>query len=338
MAELRRARIGLGATAAASALVLAAALLTAFRLAPAADLPTLLRVQGPRVLFGGGVGALLAMAGALRQATSHERALRELEWLMAAVGAAAGGFAVARALPGVPGFVAFAAGASLGGAASLLAARALDRPRRATNLGVLAAIAVAILAAALAGTYARARRDAVAPLVAWLLGDLGGATVANALALLAAAVAIGAFGRRALGAGDAGRARTLSWIALGIGVGAAGPLAFVGGMVPRAVRWLAPEATAARALATTALAGAATVAAIDAVPRLLVGGYDFPFAVPAALLAIPIYCGWNRARLRRDVGAGSKGLEAFELAWIVAATAVAIALAAKLTMVVRSAT
>ena len=107
--------------------------------------------------------------------------------------------------------------------------------------------------------------------------------------------------------------RTLAWIALGIGVGAAGPLAFVGSMVPRAVRWLAPGAAAPAALATTALAGGATVAAIDAVPRLLVGGYDFPFNVPAALLAIPIYLGWNRARLRREVGAGPAWFDALEL-------------------------
>ena len=45
-------------------------------------------------------------------------------------------------------------------------------------------------------------------------------------------------------------------------------------------------------------AGAAGVAAIDAGLRGLVGGYDFPFNVPAGLLAIPIFLLWSRARLR----------------------------------------
>jgi hypothetical protein len=127
---------------------------------------------------------------------------------------------------------------------------------------------------------------------------------------------------------------TLAWIAAGLGIGAAGPLAFVGGMVPRAVRWLAPAA----GIATCALAGAATVAAIDAVPRLLVGGYDFPFNIPAALLAIPIYLGWNRARLRVVAGPAPRWFEALELVLIIVATLAAAALAAQLTAIVRSAT
>jgi hypothetical protein len=74
------------------------------------------------------------------------------------------------------------------------------------------------------------------------------------------------------------------------------------------------------------------------VPRLLVGGYDFPFNVPAALLAIPIYLGWNRARLRSVAGPAPLWLELLEIAAIVAATGAAIALAVELTTVVRAAT
>jgi iron complex transport system permease protein len=341
MSDLPRARPGPGAVAIASGLVLAGAVLTAFRLTPAQDLATLLQVQGPRVLFGAGAGALLALAGALRASSGGEHALRELEWLGLSVGAAGGGFAAVAlgpALPALPVLGRFALGAIAGAALLFAAARFLDRPRRATNLGVLLLLAVAILAAALAGTYARARRDAVAPIVAWLLGDLTGATLASSLALLAAAIALVWFGTRALASGDRGHAATLAWIAAGIGIGAAGPLAFVGSMVPRAVRWLAPSASGGIALASAALAGAATVAAIDAVPRLLVGGYDFPFNIPAALLAIPIYCGWNRARLRREAGAAPKWFEVFELLVIGAATLAAAALAVQLTLVVRSAT
>ena len=77
--------------------------------------------------------------------------------------------------------------------------------------------------------------------------------------------------------------------------------------------------------------------AIDAVPRLLVGGYDFPFNVPATLLAIPIYLGWNRARLRREVGPAG-WFDAFELAAIAVATIGATLLAVFLTRTVRALT
>jgi iron complex transport system permease protein len=337
MTDSGRARLALGAIVFASASVLAGATLTAFRVAPARDLATLVAVQGPRVLFGAGAGALLALAGALRRAGEEERPLRELEWLGASVGAAAGGFGAVVAAKSLPPLAAFAGGALAGGALLFATARALDRPRRVANLGVLALIAAAVFGAAVAGTYARARRDAVAPIVAWLLGDLTGATAAASVLLVLAAAGIAALGAGALASGDKARARSLALIATGIGVGAAGPLAFVGGMVPRAVRWLAPASPDRMSLAATACAGAATVAAIDAVPRLLIGGYDFPFNVPASLLAIPIFTGWNHARLRREVGAAG-WLDAAELVVIAAVTLVAVALAAELTEVVRSAT
>jgi hypothetical protein len=134
------------------------------------------------------------------------------------------------------------------------------------------------------------------------------------------------------------RGAEAAWLALGLGAGAAGPLVFVGGFVPRAVRWLAPAARPRALLGASAAAGGATVAAIDAVPRLLVGGYDFPFAVPAALLAIPIFVGWNRARLRREAGPKGLAFEALELAAIALATLAGAALAAQLAAVIRVAT
>jgi hypothetical protein len=127
-------------------------------------------------------------------------------------------------------------------------------------------------------------------------------------------------------------------VAFGLGVGAAGPLAFVGGMVPRAVRALAPGAGPRAEVAASAAAGAATVAAVDAVPRLLVGGYDFPWNVPAALLAIPIFLGWNRARLRRDAGPAALAFELLELASIAGLTVAATALAVTLMRVIAFAT
>lgn len=322
------------AIVAASVLVLGACLLTGFRVAFAADPETLIRVNGPRVLIGAGVGALFATAGVLRQTRNAERPLRELEWLAASVAGAAVGFWLAQRWGGVPSLLVFAIGAVPAALFSGWLVRRLDRPRRATNFGVLGVLGLAVLGAALAGTYARARQDSVAATVAWLLGDLTGASGASGAGLvgLAVGLAIAAVWTR-----GAARER-VEWIALGIGIGAAGPLAFVGGMVPRSVRALTHRGAESLQIAASAVAGAATVVAIDSVPRLLLGGYDFPFNVPAALLAIPIYLGWNRARLRREVGPAPLWFETVEVGMIVAATGLAAALAYVLVSVVRSAT
>ena len=113
---------------------------------------------------------------------------------------------------------------------------------------------------------------------------------------------------------------------------------FVGALAPRCVRWLARGASARALLPACAAAGAASVVAIDAVPRLLVGGYDFPFNVPAALLAIPIFLGWNRQRLRTLAGPASRGFEIFEVVLIAGMTLAAAGLAYTLASVIAFAT
>jgi len=315
----------------ASAAVLAGCLLASFRLGFAEDLATLLRINGPRVLLGAGVGSALALSGALRLAAGAVRPLAELELLALSAGAAGGGFGLCSAL-GSP-LLGFALGAPAGAALALVLVRASDRPRRRANLGALALLATFVGVAALAGTYARARRDFVAPSVAWLLGDLGGASWASALAVLLLSLAFLAAALRA-----PARSGSVAWLALGLGVGAAGPLAFVGTFVPRAVRWLAPGSSERALLPAMAAAGAATVAAIDAVPRLLVGGYVLPWNVAAGLLAVPIFLGWNRARLRREAGPAGVAFEALELALLAGGTAVAAWLVWTLAAVIRFAT
>jgi iron complex transport system permease protein len=305
----------LALVALASGLVLLLAVLVSFRLGLAEDLPTLSRVNGPRVLFAAACGGLVALGGALRLEVGRVRPLFELELFAAAAGAAGAGFLAAGAREGGAALAAFALGATLGGVAGAGLARALDRPARWTNLAAAAILVAGIAAAALAGTYARARRDDVSGAVSWLLGDLAGASFASggALASLLAALALAASRR------DTARG-TIALLATAIAFGAAGPLVFVGTMVPRAVRALARGASAQAVRPASVLAGGATVAAIDAAPRLLVGGYDFPFAVPAAMLAIPIFLGWNRARLRREIGPAHVAFEALELALLVALT------------------
>jgi ABC-type Fe3+-siderophore transport system permease subunit len=319
----------------ASAAVLATCVLAAFRLEFAQDLATLWRVNGPRVLFAAAAGGALALAGALRLAQGSLRPLGELERLALTVGAAGGGFVAVGGRAGVPALLAFAAGALAGAGLLFGAVRALDRPRRSANLGVAVLLAALIGAAALTGTYARARRDLVAPAVAWLLGDLAGASFASGAAMLAVLLGLSL---AALRAGARARLALIAPLALGLGIGAAGPLAFVGTFAPRCVRWLARGASARALTATSVAAGAAAVAAIDAVPRLLVGGYDFPFNVPAALLAVPIFLGWNRARLRGLAGGAGRAFEALELALISGMTLVGVYLAFVLARVIAFAT
>ncbi len=336
--SLATGRVALALVWLASALVLALCTLAWFRVGFADDPSTLLRVNGPRVLLGTAAGGALALAGALLLATGSLRPLRELELLALATGAAGGGFAASIGRAGGAALFAFGVGALAGAALLVCLVRALDRPKRWTNLAAAALLAAMAAVAALAGTYARARRDFISPAVAWLLGDLSGASFASGGALLALTLGLLALALRALRAGAGPRLMTLSLVALGLGIGATGPLAFVGTLAPRCVRWLARGASPQALLPASVAAGSASVAAIDTVPRLLVGGYDFPFALPAAMLAIPVFLGWNRQRLRRLAGPAGLGFEIFEVALIAGLTLAGVGFAFLLALVIAFAT
>jgi hypothetical protein len=136
------------------------------------------------------------------------------------------------------------------------------------------------------------------------------------------------------------RARWAGWavVAFGLGLGATGPLPFVAPFVARTVLRLAPDDSPRARIWATAGASAAAVVALDAVPRLLIGGYAFPFAVAAGMLAFPLFLGWNRVRLRALAGRRGRLLELGEVALIVLVTAYAATLAHQLTRVVHQAT
>lgn len=321
------------AVVAASAVVPAACVLASFRLGFADDLPTLLRVNGPRVLLAAGVGSLIALSGALRLGAGRVRALAELELFALAAGGAAGGFLLASGSRGALSTALFALGAVLGGGLAFALARALDRPRRASNLGAALLLAALAGAAWLAGTFARARTDGIASAVQWALGDLGGAGSVSAVALVGCSVILGTIAVRS------GKQRSaIALAAYGLAAGAVGPLAFVGTFVPRAVSALLGPTAPGASLFASAAAGAAAVAAVDAVPRLLVGGYDFPWNVSAAFLAFPLFLSWNRARLRREVRAASRAFEIAEWALIGTLTAAAFAVVAILARVIAGST
>jgi hypothetical protein len=315
----------------ASLMVLAGALLSSFRLGFAADLPTLFTSNGARVLLGAAAGAAFGVAAALRIQSGTLRPLADLQMAVAAALAAAGGLLAAKGRFGVAGVALFVAGAAVVGVAAWNLVGRLDRPRRWTNLVAAAVLLGAVGAAALVGSYGRARQDSIVPLALWLVGDLGRADALPALLVLLLSLSL------AVGAALSRPASwpTLSLVALGLGLGATGPLPFAGTFAARAVgRLLARAGPAARIFASAA-AGAAVVVAIDAVPRLLIGGYAFPFLVPAGMLALPVFLGWNRLRLRALAGRRAWPLEAGELLLIGILTALAASQALELTRVVR---
>jgi hypothetical protein len=332
----RRGPGGLVLVWGASALVLALALLASFRLPLAWDLTTALMVNGPRVAFGAAVGGLFALAGALRLDAGKLAPLGGLALLGLSAGGASGGLLLAGGEVGTAALVRFGAGAVLGAGLFLALTRLLDRPRRWTNLVAGLALLVLFALAALAESRGRVRNDPVTGIILWALGDLSQASGRSALVLLGALVAVWAL---ANGPAWDGLSRDLLGLgALGLAIGAAGPLAFVMGLIPRAVRALIPGASAGLFTAASAAAGAAAVVAIDGVPRLLVGGYALSFNVAAAMLAAPIFLTWNRVRLKREAGRAPLAFEIFEIGFIAALTLLFAALAYHLVGIIRAAT
>ena len=327
----------LGVVWGASLLVLAGAVLSSFRLGFGGDLATLVTANGGRVMLGAAAGAAFALGSALRLSAGALRPLADLQLMLAAaVGAAAGGLASA-GQTGTPAVATFVGVAALAAALAWWLVGRLDRPhlpRRWTNLVAALALVVSLALAAGTSAYGRARGDGVVPLMLWMLGDLGRADAAAALALLVLTAALVVV---AVSARD-GWWETLALVSLGVGLGAAGPLPFVGAFAARAVGRLAPGASRGARLVASAVGGAAVVVAIDAVARLLIGGYAFPFLVPAGMLALPVFLTWNRARLRAAAGRRAWPFEAAELVLIAILTGIAMANAISLTRVVQQLT
>jgi hypothetical protein len=326
---------------AGSAAVLAGALLFSFRLPFPAELATVLNANGARVLVGAAAGAALGLAASLQLARGALRPLMDLQVAVAAAMAAAGGLLAAWGRFGRVGLALFLAGAAVAGALGWWLVGRLDRSKRWTNVAAAALLVLVLLLAAGAGSYGRARSDAVVPVALWLLGDLGrvDGIAGIGLLLLSLALLMGAALSRP------SSWETLALMALGLGIGATGPLPFAATFAARAVhRLMGPRpgegagAPPALLFVGSAVAGAAAVVAVDAVPRLLIGGYALPFLVPACMLALPVFLGWNRARLRALAGRGFWVFEVAEAALILLLTAIAAAYAVQLTRVIHQLT
>ncbi len=181
---------------------------------------------------------------------------------------------------------------------------------------LLAGVAVSAFAGSLIGALGYFADDAqLRNLSFWLLGGLGHATWRTVLGALPFAVValalLGTLGssldrlalgeREALYAGvDVPRVQRRVVVALALGVGgmvaAAGPIGFVGLVVPHAARLLTGPRHAA-VLPVSAALGATLVVLADVAARLVVRPLELPLGVLTALLGAPFFL----VLLRREV-------------------------------------
>lgn len=267
---------------------------------------TVLRLRLPRTAVAVAVGAALGAAGAVLQATARNP-LAEPGLLGVNAGAS---FAVVLAI--VLGASAATVGpyvAVLGAAAGCLLALGAARLRGTGDDPVrlvLAGAAFSGLVGAASSVLLLVDQRAADEIRFWTVGSVAGRGTEEFLAVLpvlaaglAAAAAVGpALSALALGDDVATglghrprrvRAVAVSSVALLVGgaTAVAGPIAFVGLVVPFAARALVGPGLR-RLLAVSVLLGPAVVLLADVVSRLVVRPYEMPLGVMTALFGAPV--------------------------------------------------
>ena len=295
---------------AALALVLIVALGLAALSLGAADTSTeiVLNIRAPRVAMAILIGSGLAIAGAVMQG-SLANPLADPALVGVSAGAALG--AVAGAAVGI-GFGTLPAGlaATLGAgmAMTVVVATSMrdDRPEVVTLL--LAGVAVTAFTAALLAVIVSVDASAgVRPLTFWSSGSLAlstwgavvsvapfvaaGVVLASTVARPMDVLSLGDRGALAAGVDVAGvRYRALAAVVLlvGAGVGAVGVIAFVGLLVPHAVRAVIGPRSAPL-LVVSALIGAALLLGADTAARLVANPLEIPIGAVTALIGAPAF-------------------------------------------------
>jgi iron complex transport system permease protein len=269
-------------------------------------------LRAPRVATAFACGSLLALAGALLQVLLRNP-LADSSILGVSGGASVG--ALGAMLAGLPplGITACAfAGAAL--AAGTLLALAVRLTGWNIHRVLLTGVAIGAACGAIVSVMlALAPAAQVHGMLFWLLGDLSGAdrpaapwlaliavlACAQALALRLDAMTLGALKARSLGV-PVGSVQTLAFLAATVAtvaaVLAAGPIGFVGLVVPHALR-LAGINDHARLLPLAALGGGALVAGADTVARSAAAPLEFPVGAVTALVGVPVLL-WLLARSR----------------------------------------
>jgi iron complex transport system permease protein len=305
-------RTGLGRVAALSIVLLIGLVLVAVLSlslgAAAATGDIVLGIRAPRVALALLVGAGLAVAGCLMQG-ALANPLADPALVGVSAGAALG--AVLGASLGVAyGSLASGAAATVVAAlAMLVVVRAATRSGRSEVVTLLlAGVAVAAFGAALLAVIA-SLSDAAATrsLTFWSGGSLGLATWGGVWSVLPFVVvglvlagtlprrldvlALGDRDARAVGVDVRGvRYRALAAVVLlvGAGVAAVGVIAFVGLLVPHAMRAVIGPRNGPL-LVTSALAGALLVLAADTVARLAANPVELPIGAITAVIGAPAF-------------------------------------------------
>lgn len=274
-------------------------------------------VRLPRVLAALAVGAALAGAGAMLQMLTRNP-LADPGLLGINAGAALAVVLLVTLVPAagrgamVPAGFLGAGGAALAVHALGAAGRAGATPLRLTLAGVVIASFLASVTAVLL-IFDAATLDAVRQ---WTAGSLAGQSMAGLAAtlpwfLLAVATTLVLQSRLAvIGLGPevaAGLGTNVAlWWGTGIALAAlmaasavalAGPVGFVGLVVPQAIRLIA-GARFSRLLPLSMLAGAGAVLLADTLPRAVLGR-DIPVGVALALIGGPVFLWLVRSRLGR---------------------------------------
>ena len=265
------------------------------------------QIRAPRVVLGGLVGALLAMAGAAYQGV-FRNPLADPYLLGVAAGGGLGATIVIALLPaaaaGLVPIAAFAGGLAAA-AVTYLVGRAAGG-RSAVSL-ILAGVAVGSFFTAVQTYIQQRNTDAVRQVYSWILGRLstngwdevltllpyfavcGGALFA--LRRLLDVMSVGDEEASSLGVSAVGvRGAVVVFATLGTAaaVAVAGLIAFVGIVVPHTVRLLA-GASYRSLIPLSAAAGAAFMILADLAARTIVSPAELPIGVVTAFVGAPFF-------------------------------------------------
>jgi iron complex transport system permease protein len=267
-----------------------------------------MNIRAPRVVMAVLVGSGLALAGALMQG-GLANPLADPALVGVSAGAALGAVTAASlgiAFGTLPAGVAATIGAAL--AVLIVVAASLHDSRPEVVTLLLAGVAVAAFAGAvLAVIVSLSPSAAVRSLTFWSSGSLALSTwsgVVSVAPFVIAGAALAASVARPLdvlslgdrGAATAGvdvravRYRALAAVVLlvGAGVGAVGVIAFVGLMIPHAVRAVIGPRHAP-VLLLSALAGSLLVLAADTLARLVANPVEIPIGAITAVIGAPAF-------------------------------------------------
>jgi iron complex transport system permease protein len=269
------------------------------------------QLRVPRVVLGGLVGAMLAMAGASYQGV-FRNPLADPYLLGVAAGAGLGATLAVAFLPGRADWpvnplpLAAFGGALLAVAATYLLGRSGTRSRSTATL-ILAGVAVAAFFTAVQ-TYVQQRHaDTLRQVYAWILGTLGTVGWREVILILPYVAVSGTalvLHRRLLDVMSLGdeeansvgikpkRVRFTVVIAATLGTAAAvavsGLIGFVGIIVPHTVRMLA-GASYRRVLPLSIILGAAFLVLADLIARTMLAPAEVPIGIITALFGAPFF-------------------------------------------------